>query len=123
MRFARTLPASVIAGIGLSIVAGCVDTPPAPPQRPMTKEEIDQAWDRNIEQAVYSAALAGQDPGTVRVQLNYNRCLYEAQHLADSAQRPAALAQCRVNYPQPAIAPTVRTTCYTSGGVTQCTSQ
>jgi hypothetical protein len=123
MRFARIVSASVIVGIGLSILAGCASAPPAPPPRPMTKEAIDRAWDQNIERAVYSAAIAGRDPATVRLQLYYNRCLYEAQHLADAAQRPAALTQCQVSYPQPAVAPTVRSNCYTYGGVTQCASQ
>jgi hypothetical protein len=124
MRFVRTLSACVLVGIGLSILAGCVNAPPAPPPRPMTKEEIHAVMQDKIDNAVGLAALAGHDPGIVRMSLNYNWCLSDAQNLRDSAQRSAAFAQCRVDYPQPAVAPPpVRTSCYSSGGVTQCTSQ
>jgi hypothetical protein len=117
------LKAVTAIGVICAVIAGCADTPPVAPPRPLTKEEADRLSDQRIETAIYYAALAGQDPSTVRIRLYFNRCLAEAQHLTDTAQRSAALAQCRIDYPQPAVAQSVRTNCYSSSGVTHCTSQ
>jgi hypothetical protein len=122
LKSTRTLLA--LYSVVLSLVVGCAAAPPAPPPTLLTYEQRMALWDRNIDEAAELAAAQGRDPATVRNSLHYNKCIWLAEHnSAEYGQRSAALAQCRIDYPQPTVvSQPVTTQCYTSNGVTQCVS-
>jgi hypothetical protein len=121
----RIASSLVCTGTLACFFAGCVASPPSPPPRPLTKDEAFEIREQNIQKAVSSAYLAGRDGLAVNMSLHLLWCQRDAQELTDAAQRSAALQQCRVDWPQPVqqAQQQVTTSCYSQGGVTQCTSQ
>jgi hypothetical protein len=64
----------------------------APPSQPLTREQ-------RIQQAVYSSTMAGGDGEATYEKLHLLACLQDVQQLPQ-AQQSAAIAQCRVDWPQ-----------------------
>lgn len=104
------------------ILAACAASPPP---KPMTREEFLAYREKLIVKAAREVALAGGDPTAAYEHMELLACYHDAMALSDIAQRPPAVRQCRVMWPQPApaTAPSVTTKCYTQNGYTQCSSQ
>ena len=95
------------------VAAGCA----SPPPKAMTHEQYLAQRASLIAKAVQSAIMAGEDGTVVHQRLELQACYDDAMALVDTAQRPAAVQQCR---PQTQV---VTLNCYNQNSVTQSTSR
>jgi hypothetical protein len=91
----------------------------------MTHEQYLANRQRAMDKAVRAAIMAGEDGTTVYERLELQACYHDAMALPDVSQRPPAVQQCRVTWPQPIQQQqqTVTTDCYSVNGNTRCTSR
>jgi hypothetical protein len=98
------------------VAAGCA----SPPPKAMTHEQYLAQRASLIAKAVQSAIMAGEDGTVVQQRLELQACYDDAMALVDTAQRPAAVQQCSIAWPQTQV---VTLNCYNQNSVTQSSSR